>query len=304
MKIIEYYFKQLRTIAMPDRIYLKNKFIRKLGYKPNFSAPSSFNEKINARMLYDRDPIYTRLADKIKVREYVSEKIGMQYLVPIIQHYSDPDKIDISQLPERFVLKCNHDSGSTIICLNKATFDLEKAKKKLGFHLKRNLYHVTREWHYKDIKPQIICEEYIDLFDTQCPMIPTTCRIHCFHGKPCYAEIDISDAKGNEFINVYDTNWQLQPFTLEDPNTPEYVEKPTQFNNMLDLAGKLANKFDYCRVDFLMSEHELLFSEMTFTPNAGRIPIKPQAWDYKLGQLWVQKSYQPKIIKNPSSSLT
>ncbi|OAT29095.1 ATP-grasp fold amidoligase family protein [Proteus myxofaciens] len=286
MKIIEYYFKQLRTILLPDSVYLKNKFIRNLGYQPCFSTPTSLNEKINARMLFDRNPIYTRLADKIKVREYVTEKIGAQYLVPIVHQYSHPNEIDLNLLPERFVLKCNHDSGSTIICLDKKTFDLETAKKKLLFHLKRNLYYVTREWHYKHIKSQIICEEYIDLFDTYCPMIPTTCRIHCFHGKPHYAEIDISDAKGEEYINVYDTNWQLQPFTLEDPNTPEFVQKPKQFEKMLKLATALADNFVYCRVDFLMSEHELLFSEITFTPNAGRIPIKPQEWDYKLGQLW------------------
>ncbi|WP_311750773.1 ATP-grasp fold amidoligase family protein [Proteus columbae] len=286
MKIIEYYFKQFRTIALPDRVYLKNKFIRNLGYQPNFKIPTSLNEKINARMLFDRNPIYTRLADKIKVRDYVIEKIGPHYLVPIINTYSHPDEIDITQLPSRFVLKCNHDSGSTIICLDKATFDFEKAKKKLQFHLKRNLYPVTREWHYKNIKAQIICEEYIDLFDTQNPMIPTTCRIHCFNGQPHYAEIDLSDTKGNEYINVYDTNWQLQPITLEDPNTPELVEKPIQFENMLQLATKMANDFNYCRVDFLMSENRLIFSEMTFTPNAGRIPIKPKEWDYKLGALW------------------
>lgn len=286
MKLIEYYFKQLRTIVVPNHVYLKNKFIRNLGYQPNFTVPRSLNEKINARMLYDRNPIYTRLADKIKVRDYVTEKIGEQYLVPILYTYSHPDKIDPNVLPTRFVLKCNHDSGSSIICLDKSTFDLEKAQKKLAFHLKKNLYHVTREWHYKDIKPQVICEKYIDLFDTQHSMIPTTCRIHCFHGQPHYAEIDISDAKGNEYINVYDTNWQLQPFTLEEPNTPDNVKEPLQFQKMLNLAKILANDFVYCRVDFLMSDVELLFSEITFTPNAGRIPIKPQEWDYKLGALW------------------
>ena len=286
MKILEYYFKQLRTLAQPDRVYLKNKFIRNLGYQPNFRHPMSLNEKINARMLFDRDPIYTRLADKISVREYVKEKIGEKYLVKILNTYRHPNEIELNTLPNRFVLKCNHDSGSTIICLDKSQFDLEMAKKKLNFHLKRNLYHVTREWHYKNISAQIICEEYIDLFDTQCPMIPTTCRIHCFHGQPHYAEIDISDTKGCEYINVYDTQWQLQPFTLEDPNTPEYIEKPLQFDNMLTLAKKLSIGVAYCRVDFLMSETTLLFSEMTFTPNAGRIPIKPKEWDYKLGELW------------------
>ncbi|QAV23106.1 ATP-grasp fold amidoligase family protein [Proteus hauseri] len=286
MKLLEYYFKQLRTVLVSDQSYLKYKFIRNLGYQPNFIIPISLNEKINARMLYDRNPIYTQLANKIKVRDYVTEKIGKQYLVPIIKIYAHPNEIILDELPPRFVLKCNHDSGSAIICLDKNNFSLEKAKQKLAFHLKRNLYHVTREWHYKNIKPQIICEEYIDLFNTQRPMVPTTCRIHCFQGNTHYAEIDISDTKGHEYINVYNTLWQLQPFTLEAPNTPVHIEVPSQFNKMLSLAEKLAQGFIYCRVDFLMSEHTLLFSEITFTPNAGRMPIKPKEWDYKLGELW------------------
>ena len=92
-------------------------------------------------------------------------------------------------------------------------------------------------------------------------MIPTTCRIHCFHGQPHYAEIDISDTKGCEYINVYDTQWQLQPFYFRRSQYPEYIEKPLQFDNMLTLANKLANGFCYCQVDFLMSETTLLFSE-------------------------------------------
>lgn len=93
----------------------------------------SLNEKINARMLFDRDPIYTRLADKISVREYVKEKIGEKYLVKILNTYRHPNEIELNTLPNRFVLKCNHDSGSTIICLDKSQFDLEMAKRNLIF---------------------------------------------------------------------------------------------------------------------------------------------------------------------------
>ena len=293
MKKIEYYFKKLRALLINDKCYLEKKFLKKINYRPNFEQPTSFNEKINFRMLYDRNPLYTRLADKIEVREYISQKIGDDYLVPLLKRYTNTDEIHLDELPNRFVLKCNHDSGSSIICHGKMNFDFEKAKRKLNFHLSRNLYYVTRERHYKDIPAQIICEEYIDLFTGKSRvMTPETCRIHCFSGQAHYSEIDFSDELGNEFINVYDPSWKLQLITLGSPNTPRSVDEPALYQKMLLLAGILAEDFDYCRVDFLISDNKIYFSEITFTPNAGRTPIMPVSWDYKLGALWDQKVFK------------
>ncbi len=124
--------------------------------------------------------------------------------------------------------------------------------------------------------------------------MPETCRIHCFSGKPVYAEIDYSDEFGNEFINIYDTNWQLQPVTFGYPNMMEPVSEPPLFKEMLRLAEILVTPFDYCRADFLMSdENTLYFSELTFAPNAGRTEISPLSWDFKLGELWEQR-----IVRN------
>ncbi|ELX8378425.1 ATP-grasp fold amidoligase family protein [Providencia vermicola] len=290
MKKVEYSLKKLRTLVISDRLYLSNKFRKKLNYTPNFNNPKSFNEKVNYRMLYDRNPLYTQLADKLAVREYVSRKIGEQYLVPILATYDDVNAIDIDKLPERFVLKCNHDSGSSIICVDKKRFDLQKAKDKLSFHLIKNLYYITRERHYKDIQAQIICESYIDLFTNKNrKLVPETCRIHCFAGKPTFVEIDYTDEFGNEFINIYDTEWQLQPFTFGYPNMLEPVAEPALFQDMLRLAQRLVSPFDYCRADFLMSEETLYFSELTFAPNAGRTEIQPLSWDFRLGEMWQQK---------------
>ncbi|MTC80412.1 glycosyltransferase [Providencia stuartii] len=290
MKKVEYLLKKLRSVVISDKLYLTNKFRKKIGYIPNFDTPKSFNEKVNYRMIYDRNPLYTQLADKLAVREYVSRKIGDQYLVPILATYNDVNEINIDKLPERFVLKCNHDSGSSVICVNKAQFNLQKAKDKLSFHLMKNLYYITRERHYKNIKAKIICESYIDLFaNKNRKLIPETCRIHCFAGKPMYAEIDYSDELGNEFINIYDTQWQLQPVTFGYPNMLEPVAEPPLFQEMLRLAQRLVSPFDYCRADFLMSEDTLYFSELTFAQNAGRTVIQPLSWDFRLGEMWQQR---------------
>lgn len=141
MKKVEYLLKKLRSVVISDKLYLTNKFRKKIGYTPNFDTPKSFNEKVNYRMIYDRNPLYTQLADKLAVREYVSRKIGDQYLVPILATYNDVNEINIDKLPERFVLKCNHDSGSSVICVNKAQFNLQKAKDKLSFNEKFVLHH-------------------------------------------------------------------------------------------------------------------------------------------------------------------
>ncbi|WP_272689780.1 ATP-grasp fold amidoligase family protein [Providencia sp. PROV033] len=290
MKKVEYLLKKLRTLVISDKLYLTNKFREKIGYTPNFDIPKSFNEKVNHRMIYDRNPLYTQLADKLAAREYVAQKIGEQYLVPILAAYNDVNEINIDKLPDRFVLKCNHDSGSSIICTNKIQFDLQKAKDKLGFHLVKNLYYITRERHYKKIKAKIICEKYIDLFaNKKRKLVPETCRIHCFAGKPVYAEIDYTDEHGTEFINIYDTQWQLQPVTFGYPNMLEPVVEPPLFQEMLRLAQCLVSPFDYCRADFLMSDQKLYFSELTFAPNAGRTEIQPLSWDFRLGEMWEQR---------------
>lgn len=291
MKKAEYFIKKLRTLIISDKAYLTKKFIKKLNYRPDFKAPKSFNEKVNFRMLHDKNSLYTQFADKMAVRDYISRTIGEEYLVPIIASYKNVDEINIDKLPERFVLKCNHDSGSSVICRNKTQFDRLKAKNKLAFHLTKNLYYITRERHYKNIPAQIICEEYIDLFaNKNRKLVPETCRVHCFSGKPVYAEIDYTDKFGNEYINIYDINWQLQPVTFGYPNMLEPVPEPPLFKEMLRLAEILVTPFDYCRADFLMSDENMLyFSELTFTPNAGRTEISPLSWDFKLGELWEQR---------------
>lgn len=294
MKKAEYIIKKLRTFIISDKLYLANKFAKKLNYRPDFKTPKSFNEKVNFRMLRDKNPLYTQLADKLAVRSYISRTIGEEYLVPILATYRHVDEIDINALPEQFVLKCNHDSGSSVICRNKAKFDWQHAKNKLSFHLIKNLYYITRERHYKNISPQIICEQYIDLFaNKKRKLVPETCRIHCFSGKPVYAEIDYTDESGEEFINIYDINWQLQPVTFGYPNMLEPVPEPPLFKEMLRLAEILVTPFDYCRADFLMSdENTLYFSELTFAPNAGRTEISPLSWDFKLGEHWEQRITQ------------
>ncbi|MCH7385145.1 glycosyltransferase [Acinetobacter dispersus] len=284
----EYQAKIIRTKFVSDKTYLTKRFICKLGYTPNFCSPKSFNEKVTARMIFERSPLFTKLADKCAVRELVSAKIGDSYFVPLFGIYKCFDEIDFEQIPDQFVLKCTHDSGSAIVCRDKKNFDIAAIRAKIKNHLKMNMYFRKREWHYKDICPQVLIEQYVDLYvDPESQSTITTCRVHCFEGKPEYLEIDVQDSQGKDYSNMYDTEWELQPFRVDlKENSPIALAKPQQFKDILELSEKLCFAYGYSRVDFLLSQDHVYFSEITLTPNAGRMVITPVEWDLKLGALW------------------
>ena len=153
--------KQIIKSIIPNKIYLMYYFKRKMGYIPDLTHPITFNEKLNWMKLYDHNPIYTIMADKYLVKEYVAKKIGEQYIIPLIAIYENIDEIILSELPNQFVLKTTHDSGGIVICRDKNNFDVDKAKKRLKKHLDRNYYYNWREWPYKNIVPRILAEVYM-----------------------------------------------------------------------------------------------------------------------------------------------
>jgi len=283
-----YKAKILRSKFVSDKRYLTKRFVEKLGYTPNFDQPKSFNEKVTARMIFERNTLHTALADKLAVRELIVEKIGEMHLVQNIGVYNQFKEIDFNTLPNKFVLKCNHDSGSTIICRDKSTFDIKKAETKINNHLRENMYFKKREWHYKNIPPRILIEQYVELFfDHENQLTITTSRVHCFEGKPQFIEVDVQDSQGGDFSNIYDTSWVLQPFTVDlKKNSPLALIAPCKLDEMLQLSEKLCFKQGYSRIDFLLSQNNVFFSEITLTPNAGRMVITPSEWDHKLGSLW------------------
>lgn len=271
-----------------DERYLRKRFVKKLGYEPNFDNPVTFNEKVTARMIFERNSMHTALADKVAVRDLVLDKIGSRHVVPLIGIYKKFSDIDFNKLPNQFVLKCSHDSGSATICEDIANFNFKKIDKKINNCLKLNMYYRKREWHYKNIQPQILIEKYVPLYiDAGSLAKLTACRVHCFEGRAQYIEVDVSGADGKEYSNIYDPLWNIQPFTVDlKNNIPHKIVEPPQFKTMLNLSEKLCFKQGYSRVDFLLSVDDVFFSEITLTPNAGRMVITPTDWDKKLGELW------------------
>lgn len=287
IKYIEYFFRKCRGYLSTDVSFHTSRLNKISGGDADLYNPLTLNEKICHRMVFEHNPFYTMLADKFAVREYVERCTNLVNIIPLIGVYPRVEDINFDKLPAKFVLKCNHDSGSVIICKDKASFDFDRARNRLKLALKKNMYYTTREWQYKNITPVILCERYLDLFTNQDRNVtPEMLRIHCFHGVACFIEADFTDDNGCGFINVYDRSWNLQPFQMEYPNTPIPIKEPPSLNKSVIAAQALANEIEYCRVDLMLKGRDVYFSEITLSPKRGKLKITPAIWDAKLGSLW------------------
>lgn len=287
VKYIEYCIKKKSAVFTSDILFHAKRLKKISGNYPDLHNPVTLNEKICHRLIFEHNPFYTMLADKLAVRAYVERNTQLVKLIPLLGIYNRVEDINFDNLPDKFVLKCNHDSGSAVICTDRTNFDRSKVLNKLKLSLNKNMYYTTREWQYKNISPVIICEMYLDLFsDKDKSVTPEMLRIHCFHGIACFIEADFTDDNGCEFINVYDRAWNLQPFQMECPNTPTPVSEPELFHQSVIAAQELAKEIDYCRVDLMLKGQNIYFSEITLSPKRGKLKITPALWDAKLGSMW------------------
>lgn len=234
--------------------------------------------------LHYKNPLCTDLADKYKVREYVKKTIGEKYLIPLIGVYGSANEIDFDSLPNQFVLKCNHDSDSIVICRDKNDFDIQKAKEKLDACINRNYYYLGREWQYKKIKPKIICEKYMGN-EAETGFIDY--KIFCFDGKPKLIQVHY-DKLTNRKKNTYDIHWNFINVEMNFPTDPNHcIKKPDKLDEMLDIASKLSNGFPHVRVDLYLSGDSMYFGEMTFSHSGGLSTFSPEEFNYQMGS-WLK----------------
>lgn len=275
---------RVNYLLKDDETVIKERYKNIFGRELNLENPKTFNEKIQWRILKDRKDIYTKLADKYLVRDYVKEKIGEEYLIKLLGVYEKAEEIDYDRLPNKFVLKCNHDSGSVIICKDKSTFNRKEVNRKLNFFLKRNFYYMTREWHYKNIKPLIICEEFLE----ENGKAPRDYKFHIFNnsrGSNMFIQCD-TDRFDEHRRAMLDEEWKLCPFLLKRKNPNKLPNEPKKFKEMKSLALKLSQNYEAIRIDFYEVNEKIYFGEITFTPGAGTEKFLPDEWDYKLGKMW------------------
>lgn len=240
------------------------------GKDLDLANPKTYNEKLQWLKLYDNSKLKTTLADKYAVREWITEKIGGQYLIPLLGVFDTPDEIDWDKLPKEFVIKCNHGSGMNIVVKDKKRFNKTEAIEQLSIWASQNYafrHGACLELNYKSITPKIIIEEkienegYDDLFDY---------KFDCFSGKPEYVQVMVDRFRGGTKIATYNNKWERQPFAYPYQLTDKTIDKPDNLDLMFDLAQTLSNGFKFVRVDFYrLNDGTLYFGEMTFYPFGG-----------------------------------
>ena len=267
--------------VVPEEWYLKRQFLKKVGYPLDLDNPKTFNEKLQWLKLHDRNPLYTKMVDKYEAKKYVADIIGEEYIIPTLGVWDHFDEIDFEQLPEQFVLKCTHDSGSIAICKDKATFDKKTAKKKLERGLRYNYYYSGGfEWPYKNVKPRIIAEKY--MVDESAEQLKDY-KIFNFDGMPKLIEVDY-DRFTEHKCNLYTTDWTFIEAAIGYPPDPNrIIDRPKALEEMLSLAKKLSVDIKYLRTDFYSIEDKIYFGEMTFYPGSGFAKFSPDKFGLNLG---------------------
>lgn len=252
-----------------DALYLKMEYYFQTGRRLNLNNPKSYNEKLQWLKIHDRKPEYTQMVDKAGVKDYITKTIGEQYVIPTLGVWKHFDEIDFTTLPEKFVLKCTHDSGGLVICKDKKMLDKVSAKKKIEKCLKKNYFYGTREWPYKDVEPRIIAEPLLEQAngDEICDY-----KVMCFNGKAKLIELHMNRHSDHHTQDFYDVNWQKTEISQGKGyggRSDIEVPKPSCLDEMLQLSETLTKDMAHCRVDWYVVNGHLYFGELTFFDGSG-----------------------------------
>jgi len=263
-----------------------------MGTELNLDHPKTFSEKLQWLKLYDRNPEYTKMVDKYEAKKYVAGIIGEEYIIPTLAVYNSTSEIDLEALPDKFVLKCTHDSGSVAICKDKKTFQKREAFAILEKGLSKNYFWQNREWPYKNVKPRIIAETYMEDIETQ---ELRDYKFFCFDGK-VKALFIAEDRQGDEEtkFDFFDADFHHMDIRNGHPNADTPPAKPHSFEKMKEMAEKLSQGIPHLRVDFYEANGKIYFGELTFSHWSGFTPFEPEEWDLKFGE-WLHLPSKKKI---------
>ena len=272
-----------RIINLNDSFYLKYVYKEQTGKKLNLKNPQTFNEKLQWLKIHDRKDIYTTMVDKYEAKKYVASIIGDEYIIPTLGVYDSFDDIDFSKLPNKFVIKCTHDSGGLVICRDKKKLNILEAKQKIEKCLKKNYYYAWREWPYKNVKPRIIIEKYME--DAESNDLKDY-KLFCFDGKTKIVLVCSERfSSSNMCESFYDEKWNFINISEDNHRIDSNVMKPVNFELMKNLAWKLSNDIPFIRIDFYEINDKIYFGELTFFPKSGFEKFEPAEYDKLLGDL-------------------
>lgn len=285
MAVHHYVRRLLRPRRSDGERILLQRYVRLHGKPLDVSDPRTFTEKLFCRMLaWNRghDPVFTRLSDKYAVRDYVRSRVGESLLVKLLWHGTDPRAIPFDVLPAEYVIKTNHACGQTILVEGRA--DRADIVDKLSVWLKANFYWAHREHQYYHIEPRVMVEEYLRNQDGSGPL---NYKFWCFAGTP---EVIHVSNYAHDMNSFFDARWNLLDLHYREGVDRPAMPKPINFEHMLSIASQLSAGFDFVRVDLYNLDGRICFGELTFTPMAGDLKLRPESWDLTLGDKWKMTS--------------
>lgn len=269
--------------ALSPLLLVEYAYFRKVHRAFNPNKPQTFDQKVLWLMLYWRNPLKSRCADKYAVRSYVEENGFGRLLPETLGVYSNSGEIDFGRFPERFVLKCTHGSGFNVLCLDKSRFDVEETRRKLDRWMKIDISKLGAELHYASIKPRILCEPYLG---DPSGKLPIDYKVYCFKGKAHCTMICTDRGRGTTKYDFYDLAWKnVLPYSKPASSTNRFIPKPEGYEEMIEAAETLSNPFPFVRVDFYNIKGQIVFGEMTFTPSGGIDLDLTDAAQMELGKL-------------------
>lgn len=284
----QWFWRLVYKVVKPWNHLLSDRFFISLQYrivcneKLNFNTPIKFSEKLQWLKLYDHKEYYSLLVDKIEAKKWVAKRLGKAYTIETLKVWDRAADISFDELPDKFVLKCSHNSGGVTVCTNKSALNKESIIKEYKRLLKENYYYAGREWPYKNVKPRILAERYI----TENPDSPLTdYKFYCFNGDPRFLYISQTDPEHKDTpITYLDTHWNMTPFHRKNHRLLEPLPpRPENFDEMLNICRNLSSNIPFVRVDLYNIEGNIYFSELTFFPASGYNTFEPKEWDRTIG---------------------
>ena len=277
------------NFLFPDKLYLKIMFWADMGYRLDLNNPQTYSEKLQWIKLYDHNPLYTQLVDKIAVKDYVKAKVGESIIIPTLKIWDSPSEIDLSLLPEQFVLKTNNGGGSNgvIVCKNKSSFNIKEAKQKLNKSLRNSIYRTHREWPYKNVRPKVFAEKFMQ---DESGYELKDYKFFCFDGevKALFVATDRYLGEHKVKFDYYDRDFNHLDLRQSHENAENPMTVPPKnYEDMISVAEKLSKGLKHVRVDLYNINGSVYFGEMTFFHYSGLVPFRPNKWDTIWGQ-WLK----------------
>lgn len=274
---------------LPDEIYLRWHYYLNHGRSIDLENPQRYTEKLQWLKLYYRNSLWTQMVDKYRVKELVHERVGDEYVVPLLGVWNRAEDIDWDKLPKQFVLKTNHDSGNNgvFICRDKSKIKKAKWIRRINASLHRDTSIAGREWPYRDVKRCVFAEQYLE--DATGEL--RDYKFFCFNGVVKYLFIATERQSGGEVkFNYFDADFHALDIVQRHPMSDKKIEKPALFEDMKELASELSKGLPEVRVDLYEVNGRIYFGEYTFFHHGGIAPFHPDKWDF----IWGEQIQLPK----------